>query len=420
MKQKLFLILLAAVIMFGAKETVHAAVATIDLQVEPEVVRVEDEFEVSILISAQPVDGETVQDALIGDFEAYLIYNADVMEFVTAPSCITGGAGMLRIADMGTSPSAGTRKYVIRFRALERGTADLSLDSRPMVYSYGTGNAMSVSSNVLNFAIEASKGASDNANLSALKVNPGKLSPAFATTVREYEVSVPYETEMIVVSALTEDENAGVGVNGTTGLQVGRNTVVVTVTAENGTEKRYYLYVTREEEAPVPTTAPEKPQEDGYEKGLHAEGKDGSVFLNFAGSYKVAEDAGAYVAPTGYEETVLYVDGLRIKAYTKRDVPDSAFFVLVLEDELGSIGYYRYDREQQTLQRFGEDEIVIKQVVEEDNSELYERLDKYKSQQVLLLFLLAMFVALTVLLLLITVRLYRRDHSDEDEFDVRG
>ncbi|MBP3616704.1 MAG: cadherin-like beta sandwich domain-containing protein [Lachnospiraceae bacterium] len=420
MKQKLFFVLLAAMILFGAKETVQAAVATIDLQVEPEIVRVEDQFEVSILISAQPVEGETLQDATIGDFEAYLIYNADVMEFVTAPSCITGGAGMLRIADVGAAPSEGSRKYVIRFRALERGTADLSLDSRPMVYSYGMGNAMSVSSNVLNFAIEASKDASDNANLSALKVNPGKLSPAFATTVREYEVSVPFETEMIVVSALTEDENARVGVNGSTGLQVGRNTVVVTVTAEDGTEKRYYLYVTREKEAPVPTEAPEKPKEDGYEKGLHAEEKGGSVFLNYAGAYKVAEDATAYVAPTGYEETVLYVDGLRIKAYAKRDVPDSTFFVLVLEDELGTTGYYRYDREQQTLQRFSEDEIVIKQVVEEDNSALYEALDKYKGQQVLLLFLLAMFIALTVLLLLITVRLYRRDHSDEDEFDVRG
>lgn len=327
---------------------------------------------------------------------------------------------MLRIADMGTSPSEGTRKYVIRFRALERGAADLSLDSRPMVYSYGTGNAMSVSSNVLNFAIEASKDASDNANLSALKVNPGKLSPAFATTIREYEVSVPFETEMIVVSALTEDESADVGVNGSTGLQVGRNTVVVTVTAEDGTEKRYYLYVTREKEAPSPTAAPEKPKEDGYEQGLHAEEKGGSIFLSFAGEYKVAEDAGAYVAPTGYEETVLYVDGFRVKAYTKRDVPDSEFFVLVLVDELGSTGYYRYDREQQTLQRFGEDEIVIKQVVEEDNSALYEALDKYKEQQVLLLFLLAMFIALSVLLLLITVRLYRRDHSEDDEFDVRG
>ena len=420
MKQRLFFILLAAVCLLGTAKTAQAAVATIELQTDKEVIRTDEEFEVSLLISAQPVDGETPQDAIIGDFEAYLIYNKDVMEFVTAPSCITGGAGMLRIADMGAAASEGTRKYVVRFRALERGVAELSMDSRPMVYAFGSGTAMSVSSNVLSFAIEAAEGASNNANLSALKVNPGKLSPAFATTIREYEVSVPYDTEMIIVSALMEDENAKVGVNGSTGLKVGRNTVVVTVTAEDGTEKRYYLYVTREKEAPEPTKAPEKPEPEGYEPGLHAETKDGSVYLNFAGNYKVSEEQGAYVAPTGYEETILYVDGIRVKAYAKRDVPDSDFFVLVLEDELGVSGYYRYDREQQTLQRYSEEQIEIRQVVEADNSALYDTLEQYKKQQVMLLFMLALFIALCVLLSLITIRLYRQGHTDEDEFDERG
>ena len=197
---------------------------------------------------------------------------------------------MLRIADMGAEASVGSRKYVIRFQAIARGVSEVSLDSRPIVYTYGMDQAMSVSSNVLTFAIEAARDASDNANLSALKVSPGKLSPAFATTVREYEVSVPYETERLIVSALTEDENAVVGVNGSTGLQVGRNTVVVTVTAENGTEKRYYLYVTREKEAPEPTPVPEKPEPVGFEKGLHAEQTDGSILLSFGGSYQVSEE----------------------------------------------------------------------------------------------------------------------------------
>lgn len=324
---------------------------------------------------------------------------------------------MLRIADMGASASVGSRKYVIRFRAIARGVSDVSLDSRPIVYTYGMDNAMSVSSNVLTLAVEASRDASDNANLSALKVSPGKLSPAFATTVREYEVTVPFETEMLVVSALTEDENAVVGVNGSTGLKVGRNTVVVTVTAENGDERRYYLYVTREEEAPEPTKAPEKPEPTGFEKGIHATGEDGRIILSFGGSYKVAEDGKDYVAPTGYEETVLYVDGVRIKAYVKRDTPDADFYVLVLEDELGVGGYYRYDREQQTLQRFDEDRIELKQVVEEDNSGLYDTLDQYKSRQVFLLFTLAMFISLSVLLLLLVVKLYRQQQTDDDELD---
>ena len=419
MKRGLFLIMLAAVLWFGTVEPAQAAVATIDLQTEQESVRVGEEFEVTLWIQVQPAEGETAQAAVIGDFEAYLIYNADVMEFITAPSCITGGAGMLRIADMGADASVGSRKYVIRFQAIARGVSEVSLDSRPIVYTYGMDNAMSVSSNVLTLAVEASRDASDNANLSALKVSPGKISPAFATTVREYEVTVPYETEMLVVSALTEDENAVVGVNGSTGLKVGRNTVVVTVTAENGTEKRYYLYVTREKEAPEPTEAPEKPEPEGFEKGLHASQADGSVLLSFGGVFKVSEEEGAYIAPTGYEETILYVDGIRIKAYVKRDTPDADFYVLVLTDELGVSGYYRYDREQQTLQRYDEERIELRQVVEEDNSALYDTLDKYKSQQVFLLFLLAMFLAFCVLLLLIVVKLYRQGHTDEDELDDR-
>lgn len=420
MKRGLILILLAvAVFLFGTPERAQAAVATIELQAESETVRVGDEFEVTLWINVQPAEGETLQAATIGDFEAYLIYNADVIEFVTAPSCFTGGAGMLKIADMGASPSVGSRKYVIRFRALARGATELSLDSRPVVYPYGMDGAMSVSSNVLSLTVEAAQDASDNANLSALKVSPGKISPAFATTIREYEVTVPYTSERIVVSALTEDENAVVGVNGSTGLKVGRNTVVVTVTAENGTEKRYYLYVTRQEEAPEPTKEPEKPEAAGYEAGLHATEKDGSVLLTFAGEYKVSDDQSAYVAPTGYEETVLYVDGIRIKGYVKRDVPDSEFCILVLEDELGVSGYYRYDREQRTLQRYDEERIEIRQIVEEDNSALYEVLDKYKGQQVFLIFMVAMFLSLSVLLLLIVVKLYRQGQPEDGDLDDR-
>lgn len=327
---------------------------------------------------------------------------------------------MLRIADMGAEASTGSRKYVIRFRALERGTSELSLDSRPIVYTYGMSNAMSVSSSVLTVSVEAAADASDNANLSALKVNPGKLSPAFATTIREYEVTIPYESERIVVSALTEDEKAVVGVNGSTGLAVGRNTVVVTVTAENGTEKRYYLYVTREEEKPEPTKAPEEPKSAGYEPGLHVTEENGRIVLSFAGTYKVSEEQGAYIAPTGYEETIMYADGIKIKAYVKRDVPDSDFYILVLEDELGVSGYYRYDRQQQTLQRYDDERIEIRQVVEEDNSALHDALDKYKGQQVFLLFLLAMFIALSVLLLLVVVKLYRQSGpSDDGDLDDR-
>lgn len=417
MKRGLFFIIVAVMLWFGAKETAQAAVATIDLQTESEIVRVGEEFEITLLITAQPAEDESSKTAVIGDFEAYLFYDADAMEFITAPSCITGGAGVLKIADIGASPSKESRKYVIRFSALSRGSAEVSMYGMPLVYVYGGVDVMSVSSNVLNLNIAAAENASNNASLSALKVNPGKLTPAFATTIREYEVFVPYDTERIVVSALTEDENATVGVNGSTDLRVGRNTVTVTVTAEDGTEKRYYLYVTRQEKEAEPTKVPEPPAPEGYEAGLHAVEKDGKVVLSFGGEYTVSDDQNHYVAPTGYEETVLYLDGIRVKAYTKRDVPDSDFFILVLEDRLGNGAYYRYDREEQTLQRYDEESIEIRQVVEEDNSAFYRTIDEYKTHQVILLFLLAMFIALSVLLMLIVVRLYRQSRQEDNDLD---
>lgn len=417
MKRGLFFILLAVTIWFGKGETAQAAVATIDLTTDAEMIRVGEEFEVILTISAQPTEGETVQAATIGDFEAHLLYDADIIEFITAPSCITGGAGMLRIADIGASASKESRKYVMRFQALSRGDSVISMYTMPMVYVYGAGEAMSVSSNELNLSVLPAQDASDNASLSALKVNPGKLSPAFATTIREYEVSVPYDTEMIVVSALTEDANATVGVNGSTNLAIGRNTVIVTVTAEDGTEKRYYLYVTREEKAAEPTKAPEAPAPEGFEAGIHATEQNGKIVLTYGGEYTVSDEQDSYIAPTGYEETVLYLDGIKIKAYVKRDMPDSDFFVLILQNELGVSGYYRYDRDEQTLQRYDEERIELKQVVEEDNSGLYETIDKYKSQQVLLLFLLASFIALSALLLLVVIHLYRRSKTDDGELD---
>lgn len=415
MKRGLFWILLASVLWFGAKETAQAAVATIELRTEAESVRVEDEFEVSLTITTQPLENETVRDATIGDFEAYLMYDAELMEFITAPACITGGAGMLRISDIGAAASTGSRKYVMRFRALERGASIVTMYTMPMVYVYGTGEVMSVSDTELHFTVLPAENASNNANLSALRVNPGKLSPAFATTIREYEVSVPNDTEMIVVSALTEDENATVGVSGSTKLKVGRNTVVVTVTAEDGTEKRYYLYVSREEKTAEPTKAPERVEPEGFAAGVHAEERNGSIVLSYGGEYTVVADADSYIAPTGYEETILYLDGIKVKAYAKRDMPEHDFFVLILQNESGIGGYYRYDREEQTLQRYDEESIEIRQVVEEDNSSLYEVINRYKSQQVLLLFLLAMLIALSVLLLLVVVRLYRRDRTDDNE-----
>ena len=63
----------------------------------------------------------------------------------------------------------------------------------------------------------------------------------------EYRVTVPYEVSSLKLSATPNHSGAKVSVSGNK-LGVGSNTVTITVTAENGATKRYYIYATREQD----------------------------------------------------------------------------------------------------------------------------------------------------------------------------
>ena len=97
---------------------------------------------------------------------------------------------------------------------------------------------------------------STNANLSALGLSSGTLSPSFAAGTISYTASVGNATSSITVTPTTADSSATVTVNGSAvssgaassaiALAVGANSVTVVVTAENGTTtKTYTVTVTR-------------------------------------------------------------------------------------------------------------------------------------------------------------------------------
>jgi hypothetical protein len=97
---------------------------------------------------------------------------------------------------------------------------------------------------------------STNANLSALGLSSGTLSPGFAAGTISYTASVGNATTSITITPTTADSSATVTVNGSAvssgaassaiALAVGANSVTVVVTAENGTTtKTYTVTVTR-------------------------------------------------------------------------------------------------------------------------------------------------------------------------------
>lgn len=90
---------------------------------------------------------------------------------------------------------------------------------------------------------------SDENRLAALEVSGASLSPSFGSDLLQYNCSVDYNIDKAVISAVCKDESATVKYNGqssnTVPLSYGQNNIKVTVTAENGVSKNYYITVTR-------------------------------------------------------------------------------------------------------------------------------------------------------------------------------
>ena len=389
-------------------EFVWAESATLELNVLNQEIRKGDEFEIELLITT---------DVTLGDFEGYLTYDENLIEFVTGASCITGGGGMLKIEDIGASKTNTTRRYLLRFQALQQGQGELAFYDTPMVYAYETGLTMSVSSNTLMLVILAPLGASSNAQLQSLRVNPGKLFPSFSVNQTEYEVTIPYEKEQIVISALAQDSQATVKIEGNTGLEVGRNEVFVKVKAEDGTLQTYILYVTREEEViltPTPTPIGEK---TNLQEGLQIIelGKDRAELAIYS-TFTVLTEAQGGKAPTGYEETWINIDGIPIKAYIKREQQETEFYILMVETK-GEPVYYRYDEKEQTLQRFAPEEITIKNVLADDTNDevLYDALARYQSKQNVLLVFVLLFASTTAIAGIMAIRFYWKAKMNEEE-----
>ena len=87
---------------------------------------------------------------------------------------------------------------------------------------------------------------SSDANLQQLEVEGFQLSPAFAPEVTEYYVWLPYETDIVTLLATQADEKASVEIPSIADLQPGVATAaIVTVTAENGSQKEYTIRIVR-------------------------------------------------------------------------------------------------------------------------------------------------------------------------------
>ena len=197
---------------------------------------------------------------------------------VNAPVVKDGDSSLksLSVSGYSLSPSfsSGTKSYSINVPA---GTSSVSISASPnssKASVSGTGN-VSLSSDKTTHTVkctaengtstsytvtinrekkedptptptpEPAKKSSDS-SLKYLSVSGYSLSPSFRSGTTEYSMTVGNSVTGLYVQATPNDSKATYTVSGDDHWDVGRNTINITVTAEDGSKTTYKVYVTRE------------------------------------------------------------------------------------------------------------------------------------------------------------------------------
>lgn len=362
----------------------------------------------------------SVSGSDISAYTIYVSYNSSVLQYNSASgSAIVNGGG-------GTVTASGTSagSFSISFTAIANGSRSITTSGSD-VYDIN-GNAISIShagatvtvatasnngdTNNGNATTEAGEttetteddGRSADCDLASLQVSPGTLTPAFSADRTTYSLQVDEDVTSVVVSASAADGNATTSVSGANSIQKGKNTVRVTVTAENGAVKVYtinvqagedvgdpvatidgkeYSFVMNEDglEAPEGFTAgtttykdwdvlsyesPNKKitvvclkDEDGENHWfiMDAEKDVFTPYQEYSSQYNryiITAVPDGVAIPDGFKETTLKIGDNSVIAYQSDDIADKDLYLVYAINVEGEEGFYEYDAKEQAFLRY--------------------------------------------------------------------
>lgn len=174
--------------------------------------------------------------------------------------------------------------------------------------------------------------------LSSLSISEGTLSPAFTASTTTYKVDLTSDVKTITIKAKAKDSKATVSGTGEKELHVGENNIKISVTAENGSVKRYTISV----------YVIEKPTQ----------------FIDYNGQQLgVLNDLSKIDTPKGFEKTTITIDNKEVTALKNDKL---GLTLLYLQDEKQQTGFYIYDLENkrvvsqyQTISVYGKEYILV-------------------------------------------------------------
>ena len=228
------------------------------------------------------------------------------------------------------------------FEVIAAGTTTLSVAGDAKISVNGERATVSSSSSGKVTAKAPASYSSDN-TLKSLQISPGTLSPAFSPDRTTYNATVADVTEL-VVSAAANDSAAKISISGRR-MDPGSNTTTITVTAEDGSVKKYIIYTTRLEDGQEATTEAESKTEAVTEDASQAVNDDGTVTID-GRKYSVVRDYSGITIPDGYQEIDYDYNGQKINAVKGIK---TGLILMYLESEDGKGGFYIYDETAKTF-----------------------------------------------------------------------
>lgn len=283
---------------------------------------------------------------LIGSWEMSLNYDKNYLQLRSATSESNG----IRMA-ASTATGVKSKSYTFTFKTLKKGSTSVSVGGY-LAYAYADLSEISLSSNSkkINIITQAELEASysKNNNLASLGVEGFTLTPEFNANTLEYSVIVPEDTKNVNLTGTVQDKKASITGVGVQQVNQGNNKFLVTVKAENGSEKTYTINVDVKDENPIEVTVGDK-------------------------KYTVVKIKENLPIASLYNEYSIKINEFDIPAYKN----DYTGLVLVgLKDTDGNISLFIYDDENNSYKEYNElksSQITIYPLKPEENIEGYKK-----------------------------------------------
>lgn len=222
----------------------------------------------------------------------------------------TSGCSEKFVGDSGTGNNT-TKYFTVTCKATSTGIINFIL-SGDITSSDGVNTKVSGSKNV---TVTLPRTKSSNNKLSSLSVEGFDITPAFSSSINEYNVTVPSTTEKITINAKVADAYASLNGTGEQTVVAGINTFEIVVTSETGVSNTYKLNVNVIDQNPIKVTIDKQ-------------------------NYTVVKEAKNLTKPDLFDETTIKIGEFDIPAF-KNEI--SKYTLVGLKDTQGKIKLFIYD-----------------------------------------------------------------------------